>query len=300
MSENGRMKAPPFVYHRPDSLDEALALLAEHGDEAKILAGGQSLIPLMALRMGRPGHVVDIGGIAGLADVTVNDGAVTLGPLVRHEQAKRSADIAVHAPLITETMPWVAHRAIRTQGTVLGSIAHADPAAEMPAVVLATDATLTATSVRGTREIAADHFFEGYLDTALDADEILTGVTFPAWPSHTVGSVTEVARRHGDYALVGLVARLAVTRREGHDIVTDAALAFFGASSTAIRVPVAEETLIDSPLTSETFDAVARIVSSELEPPKDIHGTTAYRKHLAGVITRRGLASAAAKIGIPA
>lgn len=295
------MKAPPFVYHRPETLDEALALLAEHGDEAKVLAGGQSLIPLMALRMGRPGHVVDIGGIDGLADISVgSDGAVTLGPLVRHEQAKRSADIAEHAPLVGETMPWVAHRAIRTQGTVLGSIAHADPAAEMPAVVLATGATLTAASIRGSRQIAAEHFFQGYLDTALEADEILTGATFPAWPTNAAGSVTEVARRHGDYALVGLAIRMEVTHQEGRDVVTDAALAFFGAASTAIRVPVAEETLVDSPLTAETFDAVAQIVSSELEPPKDIHGTTAYRKHLAGVITRRGLQSAASKIGVPA
>jgi carbon-monoxide dehydrogenase medium subunit len=294
------MKAPPFVYHRPETLGEALALLGEHGDEAKVLAGGQSLIPLMALRMGRPGHVVDIGGIGGLADIAVNDGAVTLGPLVRHEQAKRSTDIAKHAPLISETMPWVAHRAIRTQGTVLGSIAHADPAAEMPAVVLATGATLTATSTRGSREIAAEHFFQGYLDTALEADEILTGVTFPAWPATAAGSVTEVARRHGDYALVGLAIRIEVTHQEGRDVVTDAALAFFGAASTAIRVTVAEETLVDSPLTSETFDTVAQIVASALEPPKDIHGTTAYRKHLAGVITRRGPQSAAAKIGVPA
>jgi carbon-monoxide dehydrogenase medium subunit len=290
------MKAPPFVYHRPETLQEALALLAEHGDEAKVLAGGQSLVPLMALRMGRPGHVVDIGGIDGLADITVNDGAVTLGPLVRHEQANRSADIAEHAPLISETMPWVAHRAIRTQGTVLGSIAHADPAAEMPAVVLATGATLTAKSLRGSRDIDAAHFFQGYLDTALDADEILIGATFPAWPTNAASSVTEVARRHGDYALVGLAIRIEVS----NDVVTDAALAFFGAASTAIRVPLAEETLVDSPLTAETFDAVAQVVSSELQPSKDIHGTTAYRKHLAGVITRRGLQSAAAKIGVPA
>jgi carbon-monoxide dehydrogenase medium subunit len=294
------MKAPPFVYHRPETLDDALALLAEHGDEAKVLAGGQSLIPLMALRMGRPGHVVDIGGISGLANITVDEsadrGAVTLGPLVRHEQAKRSPELAEYAPLVSETMPWVAHRAIRTQGTVLGSIAHADPAAEMPAVVLATGATLTATSVRGSREIAAAHFFQGYLDTALEADEILTSVTFPAWPGTTVGSITEVSRRHGDYALVGLAIRMDVN----DGVVTDATLAFFGAASTAIRVPVAEETLVDSPLTAETFDAIAQIVSSELEPPRDIHGTTAYRKHLAGVITRRGLASATAKIGVPA
>ena len=292
------MKAPPFIYHRPDTLDEALALLAEHGDDAKILAGGQSLIPLMGLRMGRPEHVVDIGRIPGLADVTVDDaGAVTLGALVRHEQANTSALVAEHAPLIAETMPWVAHRAIRTRGTVLGSIAHGDPAAEMPAVVIATGATLVATSTSGRREIAADDFFEGYLDTALRADEILTEVTFPAWPANAVGSVVEVARRHGDYALVGLVTRLEVG---ADNVITDAALAFFGAASTALRVPVAEETLVGTAATADTFAAVAQIVSSELDPPADIHGSTPYRKHLAGTLTRRGLDAAVATIGAPA
>lgn len=292
------MKAPPFTYHRPETLDDALELLAEHGDEAKVLAGGQSLIPLMGLRMGRPDHVVDIGRVPGLDSIDVDaDGAVSVGALVRHEQANRSPAIAEHAPLIAETMPWVAHRAIRTRGTVVGSIAHADPAAEMPAVVLATQATMTATSVRGSRTIAADDFFQGYLDTALDADEILTSVTFPAWPNDAIGSVTEVARRHGDYALVGLVAKLVV----GDDgIISDAALAFLGASSTAVRVAVAEETLIDAPADDHTFAAVAKIVSAELEPPSDIHGSTAYRKHLAGTLTLRGLRAAAARIGASA
>jgi carbon-monoxide dehydrogenase medium subunit len=289
------VKAPPFTYHRPDTLEEALSLLAEHGDDAKVLAGGQSLIPLMALRMGRPGHVVDIGRVPGLGDITVNaDDSVTLGAMVRHAAAERSADLSTKAPLVHEAMPWIAHRAIRSQGTVVGSIAHGDPAAEMPAVVLATDATLVATSAAdGRREIAAADFFEGYLTTALRSDELLTDITFPAWPSTAVGAVTEVSRRHGDYALVGLVIRLEIT----DDIVTDAALAFFGAASTAVRVAVAEETLVDSPLTEETFAAVAKIAAAELEPPADIHGSTAYRKHLAGVLTRRGLAAAAGKIG---
>lgn len=289
------MKAPPFTYHRPESLDEALVLLAEHGDEAKILAGGQSLIPLMGLRMGRPEHVVDIGRIPGLGDITLHDdGSVSLGALVRHEQANTSTVIAQHAPLIAETMPWVAHRAIRTRGTVLGSIAHGDPAAEMPAVVLATGATLVATSTSGRREIAADAFFEGYLDTALRADEILTEVTFPAWPSEAVGSVVEVARRHGDYALVGLVTRLEIS---ANDIITNAALSFFGAASTAVRTPGAEDVLLGARATADTFAAAAQIAISELDPPADIHGTTAYRKHLAGTLTRRGLEAAFAKIG---
>lgn len=291
------MKAPPFTYHRPGTLDDALALLAEHGDDAKILAGGQSLIPLMGLRMGRPAHVVDIGRIAGLDEIRVDaDGAVSLGALVRHEHANTSPVIAEHAPLIAETMPWVAHRAIRTRGTVLGSIAHGDPAAEMPAVVIATGATLVATSVSGQREITADDFFQGYLDTALRSDEILTEVTFPAWPEHAAGSVVEVARRHGDYALVGLVTRLEL---DG-DSITDASLAFFGAASTAIRVTAAEQALIGKPCSTDTFAAAATIVSSELQPPADIHGTTAYRKHLAGTLTRRGLDAAVAKIGAPA
>jgi carbon-monoxide dehydrogenase medium subunit len=292
------VKAPPFTYHRPETLDDALALLAEHGDDAKVLAGGQSLIPLMGLRMGRPDHVVDIGRIPGLADITVgDDGVVTFGALVRHEQANTSAVVSDHAPLIADTMPWVAHRAIRTRGTVLGSIAHGDPAAEMPAVVIATGATLVATSASGRREIPADDFFQGYLDTALRADEILTEVMFPTWPVNAVGSVVEVARRHGDYALVGLVTRLEIG---ADDVITDAALAFFGAASTAVRVPVAEETLVDSPANSETFAAAAQIVSSELNPPADIHGTTAYRKHLAGTLTRHGLEAAVAKIGATA
>ncbi len=290
------MKAPPFIYHRPDTLDDALALLAEHGDEAKVLAGGQSLIPLMALRMGRPAHVVDLGAIDGLAEITEVDGAVSLGPLVRHEQAKQSEVIAEHAPLVAQTMPHVAHRAIRTQGTVLGSIAHGDPAAEMPAVVIATGATLTATSSSGERTIAAAEFFEGYLDTALRSDEILTDVTFPAWPSTAVSSVVEVARRHGDYALVGVVTKLDIT----DDIVTDAALAYFGAASTAIRVGAAEQSLIGSSPSREAFDAAATIVAAELAPPADIHGSTAYRKHLAGVLTTRGLTAAVDSIGVPA
>ncbi|MFN3257228.1 MAG: FAD binding domain-containing protein [Ilumatobacter sp.] len=289
------MKAPPFIYHRPDSLDDALALLAEHGDEAKILAGGQSLVPLMALRMGRPAHVVDIGGIAGLDAITVgDDDSVTLGPLVRHATAERSTVLAEKAPLVHETMPWIAHRAIRTQGTVLGSIAHGDLAAEMPAVVLATGATLTATSIGGERIIAADEFFEGYLDTALRSDEILTAVTFPTWAPNSVGSVTEVARRHGDYALVGLALRLDL---DG-DTIVDAALAYFGAASTAIRVPDAEATLVGSIAGPDAFDSAAQIVAAQLEPPADIHGTTAYRKHLAGVLTRRGLRTATSKIGV--
>ncbi|NND74559.1 MAG: xanthine dehydrogenase family protein subunit M [Ilumatobacter sp.] len=291
------MKPAPFTYHRPETLDDALDLLATHGDDAKVLAGGQSLIPLMALRMGRPGHVVDIGRIAGLDSITVGaDGDVTIGALVRHEQTRTSTDVATHAPLIATAMPWVAHRAIRSRGTVLGSIAHGDPAAEMPAVVLATEPTLIARSSSGVREIAAADFFHGYLDTALRADEILTEVRFPAWSPNAVGAVVEVARRHGDYALVGMAAMLTV---DG-DTISSAALAYFGAASTAIRVPDAEQALVGATVSADTFDAAAAIVSAELSPPPDIHASAAYRRHLAGVLTVRGLSAATAEIGADA
>ena len=292
--EHHGVKAPPFRYHRPDTLDEALALLAEHGDDAKVLAGGQSLVPLMAMRMGRPAVVVDIGRVPGLAAIEVGaDGSCSIGALVRHAAAERSADVASHAPLVHRAMPLIAHRAIRTRGTVVGSIAHADPAAEMPAVAVAVGATMTATSASGERSIAAADFFEGYLQTALRADEILTRVTFPAWPAGAVGSVVEVARRHGDYALVGLVTSIQLDGGR----ITDAALSFFGAASRPIRVTEAERVLIGTSAPPDTVAEAARIVADALDPPADIHGTTAYRKHLAGVLTRRGLAEAAATIG---
>lgn len=280
------MKAPPFRYHRPDSVDEALALLAEHGDDAKVLAGGQSLVPLMAMRMARPQHVIDIGRLGDLTRVDIGaDGSCRIGALVRHASAERSAEVRAHAPLVHGAMPLIAHRAIRTRGTVVGSIAHADPAAEMPAVTIAVGATMTAVSTNGERTIPAGEFFEGYLQTALRADELLTHVTFPTWPSGACGSVVEVSRRSGDYALVGLATRLQV---DG-DTVTDAALSYFGVASTPVRVVEAERALVGAPATADSFARAAEIVTRQLAPPADIHGSSNYRRHLAAVLTRRGL-----------
>lgn len=291
------MKNPAFTYHRPTSLAEALDLLAEIGDDAKVLAGGQSLLPIMALRLGPPAHLIDIGRIPALDTITVaEDGSVGIGALVRHFEAEHSPDVAAHAPLVHRALPHVGHRAIRTRGTVVGSIAHADPAAEMPAVVLATGATMAASSAGGTRTIEADQFFRGYLQTALRADELLTEVRFPAWPDTSVGTVVEVSRRHGDYALAGLVCRLDL---DG-PIVTGAALAFFGVDTRPVRVDAAEERLVGREPTSSAFADAADIVSATLEPTADVHGTASYRRHLAGVLTRRALTEATAEIGIPA
>lgn len=287
------MKIPPFTYHRPESVDEALALLAEHGDEAKVLAGGQSLLPIMALRLGRPEHVIDIGRIAGLDSIVVGaDGGVSVGALVRHATALRSDDIRNHAPLIHEALPHVGHAAIRTRGTLCGSIAHADPAAEMPAVALAAGAVMVARSAGATREIPADDFFDGYLQTSLRPDEILAEVRFPAWPKNTGAAVSEVSRRHGDFALIGVACSITVEEK-----ITSAVLSFFGADSVPIRAVEAEQSLVGKPPDEAAFEEAATAVMSTLRPSADLHGSAAYRRHLAGVVTRRALADASNRIG---
>ena len=291
------MKNPPFTYHRPESLDEALALLAEYGDEAKILAGGQSLLPVMALRLGRPEHLVDINRLPGLDTIAVSDAGVAIGALVRHVAAERSVELQTGAPLIHAAMPHVGHRAIRSQGTVCGSIAHADPAAEMPAVCLAAGATMVATSAEGTREIAAADFGEGYLTTALRPTEILTEVRFPAWSPTASGTVVEVGRRHGDYALVGLACMVDAPG----GTIQSAALSFFGVDNTPVRIAEAEDFLVGKSIDdADAFAAAGDRVTATIEPAADVHATTNYRKHLAGVLTRRGLAEAASKIGAAA
>ena len=291
-----RVKNPPFEYHRPGSLGEAVTLLAELGDDAKILAGGQSLLPVMALRLGAPPHIIDICGLTELAEITLGSDCVTIGATVRHRTAEMSDTISRHAPLVAAALPHVGHRAIRTRGTVVGSIAHADPAAEMPAVCLATGATMVARSAGEEREIAAADFFESYLTTALHDNEILTHVRFPAWSPTAGAAVVEISRRHGDYALVGLACTVDVI----DGAITSAALSFFGVSGTAVRVTEAEKSLVGKPPDDAAFAAAADIVTTTLEPGGDVHATANYRRHIAGVLTRRGLAEAAARTGVPA
>ena len=282
------MKNPAFGYARPETLDEALELLAANED-AKLLAGGQSLLPVLALRLGSPELVVDINRIPGLDTLAVDDdGTVHIGALVRHAEVEDSVEIARAAPLVSQAMAYVGHRAIRNQGTTVGSIAHGDPAAEMPAVCLATGATMIAASVRGQREIDAADFFTGFLDTALEPDEVLVEVQFPPWPSGATGCVIEESRRHGDYAVVGLAAAIA----ERNGTVADVALSFFSVGLTPQRAKAAEDVLVGSPLTPATINAAAAIVGQELTPPADIHGSSNYRRHLASVLTKRALSAA--------
>ncbi len=290
------MKSAPFAYHRPESLAEALALLAEFGDEAKVLAGGQSLLPTLALRLGSPEHLIDIGRVPGLDTIAERDEGVTIGALVRHAAAEHSALLADRVPLVHQAMPHIGHRAIRTRGTVVGSIAHADPAAEMPAVSLALGATIHAASADGSREIAAADFFEGFLSTSLAADELVTGVGFPVASPTTGSSVVEVARRHGDYAMIGLACTLDVV----DGAIVDAALVFFGIGSVAVRVADAEAALVGRSDLQAAFDDAADIVRLGLPTSADLHATANYRRHVGGVLTRRGLDAAAARIGVRA
>ena len=288
------MKNPAFTYHRPESLEAALALLGEYGDEAKVLAGGQSLLPVMALRLGSPAHIVDINRIPGLDRIAVGPNGVSIGALVRHAQAERSPELVTAAPLIHAAMPYIGHRAIRSQGTVCGSIAHADPAAEMPAVSLATGATMVARSSAGTREIPAADFGQGFLTTVLEPTEILTEVRFPAWPATASGTVVEVSRRHADYALVGLAAMFDAPG----GTISSAALSFFGVANTPVRVEQAEASLVGKSISDlGAFAAAGDIVSSTIQASADVHATSNYRRHLAGVLTRRGLTQAATTMG---
>jgi carbon-monoxide dehydrogenase medium subunit len=288
------MKMPPFRYHRPATVDDAVGLLAEFGSDAKVLAGGQSLVPLLALRLSHPEHLVDIGRVAGLDSIEDGPAGFTIGAAVRHADVELSPTTGRANPLVAAAMPHIGHRAIRNRGTVCGSLAHADPAAELPAVTLATDAELVARSMSGERTIPAAEFFLGYLTSALEETEVLTAVRFPPWPDRTGWSVQEISRRHGDYALVGLAALLGV----GDDgRVERAALSFFGAGATPVRIPEAEAVLMGERPEPSSFAEAADVVTKTIDPPGDNHATAAYRAHVAGVLTRRCLAEARSRTG---
>ncbi len=289
------MKMPPFRYHRPTTVEQAIGILAEYGPDAKVLAGGQSLVPLLALRLTHPDHVVDIGRVAGLDTLENGADGFTVGAAVRHADVELSPVTGRAAPLVAAAMPHIGHRAIRNRGTVCGSLAHADPAAELPAVALATDAELVARSAGGERTVPAAEFFVGYLTSALGETELLTAVRFPPWPARTGGSVAEVSRRHGDYALVGLAA---VVGLGATDRVERVSLSFFGAGSVPVRVAEAERVLVGEPPDPDAFAEAADVVTKTLDPPGDNHASAAYRAHVAGVLTRRCLAEAAGRARI--
>jgi carbon-monoxide dehydrogenase medium subunit len=284
------MKLPPVDYEAPETVSEALELLAEHLDEASVLAGGQSLIPLLALRLARPAVLIDINGIDELSGVSAADGRVTIGAMTREYVAEETTTIADTVPLLAAALPLIGHEAIRSRGTIGGSLAHADPAAELPAVALALDAEFVVRSKLGERVIPAAEWFEGYLTTSRRPDELLVEVRFPTAGPGTGISFQEVARRHGDFAIVGLAASLTLSG----GAISDARLAFAGISDVPVRAAEAESLLVGERPSAELFDEAARRATVDIDPPADLHGTSAYRKKVAATMARRGLQAAAA------
>ena len=282
------MKLPPVDYEAPRTVSEAVDLLAEYQDEASVLAGGQSLIPLLALRLAHPAVLIDINGVDELSGVSAADGWVSMGAMTREYVAEESATVANAVPLLAAALPLIGHEAIRSRGTVGGSLAHADPAAELPAVARALDAQFVVRGPSGERVVPAAEWFEGYLTTSRLPGELLTEVRFPAAGRGTGVSFQEVARRHGDFAIVGLAASL--TLSDG--VISDARLAFAGMSDVPVRAAAAEDLLVGERPSAELFDEAARRATEDLDPPADLHGSAEYRKKVATTLVRRGLREA--------
>jgi carbon-monoxide dehydrogenase medium subunit len=284
------MKSAPFSLAQPRSIEEAVACLAEAGDEGKLLAGGQSLVPLMALRLATPAVLVDLAGVPGLEHVGVDsDGALAIGAMARQRTVELDAEVARRAPLLREAIGHIGHEAIRNQGTLGGSLAHADPAAELPAVALALEASAVLVGPGGRRVVAADELFTGYLSTCIADDELLVEVRIPPLPAGTGCAFVELSRRHGDFALAGVAA---LVRLDADGGIAAAGLALTGVGPTPIRPEAAEASLVGEQPSEATFAAASAEVSRFVEPESDLHATAAYRRHLAGVLVRRALTTA--------
>jgi carbon-monoxide dehydrogenase medium subunit len=279
------LKAPAFDYVRVRSLDEALALLSQHGDEAKIIAGGQSLVPALNLRLLAPRLLIDIGGLAELKGISVGGGTVRIGALTRHVDLERSPEIAAHTPLLKKAVAHVAHPAIRNRGTIGGNLAHADPASELPACAVALEARMIVATGQGEPSIPAEQFFTGVYETALTPTEILTAIEVPAAGAGERFVFTELARRSGDYALVGLAARASVL----DGAFTDLRLVFFAVGGKPTLAANAAAQLTGQPVGDAAMREAQAALSDDLEPHDDLHASAATRLHLARVLLRRAV-----------
>ena len=280
------MKASAFSYARATSVANALELLGAHGDRAKVLSGGQSLMPAMNLRLISPELIVDIGELAELRGIAVSGDVLSIGALTRHVDLQRSPDISAHAPLLTEAVAHVAHPAIRNRGTLGGSLAHADPASELPACMVALNATVVVRGSRGERRIAAVDFFKGIYETGLSADELLISVELPVARKGSAHFFHEFARRHGDYAIAGLAAQAI---RDG-GLFTDLRLAFFAVGDRPVLARAASG-LIGVPITPAVLSDAAAALGRELDPQEDQQASAPMRRHLARVLMRRCVAA---------
>jgi carbon-monoxide dehydrogenase medium subunit len=284
------MKPSPFTYHRPRGLPEALDVLARVGGDGKVLAGGQSLIPMLSMRLAAPGHLVDINAVPGLDGVEVGADAVRVGALVRHAALQRHPGAATAVPLLRQALQYVAHPTIRNRGTSVGSIVHADPSGELPAALTLLGGRLVAASVRGEREIAAPDLFAGPLETTLEADELVVAAVFPRPAAGTGTAVVEVARRHGDYAVCGVLAAVTL---DGAGAVATARACYVTAGELGTVVDLTEAaaglTLEHRPA---DWQRIGEAAGEQVEVDTDIHASAAYRAHLVTVLTGRALQQA--------
>ncbi len=291
------MKPASFKYLAPRSREEAVLALRRFGSDGKLLAGGQSLVPLLAMRLARPAVIIDLNRIADLAFVKPAPGGLTIGAMTRQRVAEQDQLVAARAPLLREALRWVGHPQIRNRGTIGGSLAHADPSAELPAVASVLGARFVLASSRGERVVDSQAFFTGYLTTALEPDELLTEIHLPAQPPDAGWAFTEVAHRHGDFALVGVAALL---RCDGDRRCTEARLAFTGVGAGPVRVPEAEAALVGQRITDAAAAEAGRIVEAALDPEGDIHASAEYRKHVAGVLAARAVVQARGQVRVQA
>jgi aerobic carbon-monoxide dehydrogenase medium subunit len=282
------VKPAPFDYHAPTTVDEAVGLLHERGDDAKVLAGGQSLIPMLNLRLARFGALIDLGRVASLRRIERANGHVAVGAMVRQSTVEQNDVIARDVPLLAAATPLIGHFQIRNRGTVGGSIAHADPAAEYPAVALALGAEIDVAGPAGGRTVPADELFAGTWETALAQDEVLVGVRFPVWGERSGFAVEEVARRHGDFAIAGCACGVQV--EDGQ--IGRAAISLFGVASTPVRAEAAERALVGSDAAAIDATEIGQLAADGLDPPGDLHASGALRRRIAAAVVRRAMGRA--------
>ena len=291
------MKPAPFEYHAPASVDEALELLGEHGWAAKLLAGGQSLVPAMNFRLAQPAVLIDLNRIEELSYIRADGDGVVVGAMTKQRAVETSSNVAERAPLIGAAMPHIAHPQIRNRGTIGGSIAHADPAAELPAVMVALGARFKVRSREAEREVRAAKFFQGLFTTALEPDELLVEVAVPPLGPRTGWAFQEVARRHGDYALVGVAATVSLDEAGSCEA---ARIVFFSVGTAPVQAAAAQACLEGSPVDESAIAGAARAAAwDDIEPRSDLHACAEYRRHLAEVLCRRAVTEAVGR-AVPA
>jgi CO/xanthine dehydrogenase FAD-binding subunit len=289
------MKPAAFEYVRPASLDEALETLHQRGDDAKVLAGGQSLVPLMNFRLARPAVLVDLNGLADLAFIRPGPGGLAVGAMTRQRAIEKSAVVRERAPLLAEATPLIGHLPIRTRGTLGGSLVHADPAAEYPVVMAALEAEFTLARKGGVRSVGAADFFETYLSTTIAPDEILTEIRVPDLPPGAAVAFLEISRRHGDFAIV---AAAAAVHLDTAGRIAGARIALGGVRPRPVRGRAAERMLAGQRPAAALIAEAAATVMPETDPPEDIHASAEYRREMSSVFTRRALTAALGRLGV--